>query len=118
MGAMKQVLVVRSDLGMGKGKIAAQASHASLEASERSVREKRDWYDAWKSEGQAKIVLKVGGQGELEEVYRKAVTMRLPSAMIHDAGGTQLEPGTATCVGIGPAPEELIDQITGQLKLL
>ena len=118
MGPMKQVIVVRSDLGMGRGKIAAQTAHASLEAAERSVREKRDWYETWKAEGQAKIVVKVGGQEELEEIHRRAVSMKLPSSIIHDAGRTQLEPGTATCVAVGPAPEELVDQITGQLKLL
>ncbi|HKT22898.1 MAG TPA: aminoacyl-tRNA hydrolase, partial [Nitrososphaerales archaeon] len=57
---MKQAIVVRTDLGMGKGKVAAQAAHASLSAAEAARERKPKWYDAWKEGGQAKIVLKVG----------------------------------------------------------
>jgi len=76
------------------------------------------WYQEWKSQGQAKIVLKGSSDAQLHELFKKARSMGLPSSLIQDAGRTQLEPGTVTCLGIGPAPVDLIDKITGQLKLL
>ena len=118
MAELKQVIVARTDLGMGKGKLAAQVAHASLAAVEESMRGNRRWYDEWKEQGQGKVVLKAGSESELMELLKKARTMGLPSAIIHDRGLTQLEPGTATCMAIGPAPSAEIDKITGQLKLL
>ncbi|MDG7010531.1 MAG: peptidyl-tRNA hydrolase [Nitrososphaerota archaeon] len=115
---MKQAIVVRTDLGMGKGKLAAQAAHASLSAAEASQHRKGGWYDAWKEGGQAKIVLKVGSESELLEVFQKARAAGLPASLIEDRGLTQLEPGTATCAGVGPAPDADVDAITGKLKLL
>ncbi|MDG6985872.1 MAG: peptidyl-tRNA hydrolase [Nitrososphaerota archaeon] len=115
---MKQAIVVRSDLGMGKGKIAAQAAHASLSAAEASRSKRDEWYSTWKEEGQAKVVLKVGSEADLREIFQKARKAGLPASLIEDRGLTQVEPGTATCVGIGPAPDSAIDGITGNLKLL
>lgn len=111
-------MVVRSDLKMGKGKVAAQVAHASLAAAEASQGRRRSWYDAWKEEGQAKIVLKVDSELALRDILRMAKSAGLPASIVEDRGLTQLEPGTATCVGIGPAPEAEIDKITGKLKLL
>jgi peptidyl-tRNA hydrolase, PTH2 family len=118
LAELKQVIVARTDLGMGKGKLAAQVAHASLAAVEESMRGNREWYDEWKEQGQGKVVVKVGSESELSALFKKARTMGLPSSIIHDRGLTQLEPGTATCVAIGPAPSAEIDKITGQLKLL
>jgi len=63
-------------------------------------------------------VVKVSGEKELLDVLRRAREAHLPSILIEDAGHTQVEPGTKTCVGIGPAPDGEIDRITGALKLL
>ena len=115
---MKQAIVVRNDLKMGKGKMAAQVAHASLSAAEEAMRKRAQWYDEWKEGGQRKVVLKVQSEGELHEVLKKAKAAKLPASLIEDRGLTQLEPGTLTCVGIGPGPDELIDTITGKLKLL
>jgi PTH2 family peptidyl-tRNA hydrolase len=115
---MKQAIVVRSDLGMGKGKVAAQVAHASLAAAEATQRKKPDWYAEWKAEGHAKIVLKVESEDTLRELFRKAKTAGLPSVLVEDRGLTQVEPGTVTCLGIGPAPDGDIDGVTGKLKLL
>jgi PTH2 family peptidyl-tRNA hydrolase len=113
---LKQVIVVRTDLKMGKGKLAAQVAHASLQAFLNCKNE--EWKRLWLDSGAKKVVLKVKSLKELLEIYQKAKAAGLPVALIIDAGRTQLEPGTITCVGIGPAPSKLIDPITGHLKLL
>jgi PTH2 family peptidyl-tRNA hydrolase len=118
MTELKQVIVARTDLGMGKGKLAAQVAHASLAAAEEGMQGEHKWYDQWKEQGQAKVVVKAGSESELRELMKLAKSMGLPCALIQDAGRTQLEPGTATCLGIGPAPVPMIDKVTGQLKLL
>lgn len=115
---MKQAIVVRSDLKMGKGKMAAQVAHASLSAAEEARERRPKWYEGWKDGGQAKIVLKVESEDDLRELLRKAKSSGLPASLIEDRGLTQLEPGTVTCLGIGPGPEPELDAITGKLKLL
>ncbi|QQG49422.1 MAG: peptidyl-tRNA hydrolase [archaeon] len=115
---MKQAVVVRTDIKMGKGKIAAQVAHASLAAAEEAMGRRSAWYEAWKQGGQAKVVLKAQGEDELQELFRMARAAKLPSALIQDRGLTQVEPGTVTCLGIGPGPDEEVDKITGKLKLL
>ena len=115
---MKQAVVVRTDIKMGKGKLAGQVAHASLSAAEEAMSRREEWFESWKDSGQAKIVLKVSSESELMELYKKAKAEKLPSALIQDRGLTQIEPGTATCLGIGPAPDEAVDSITGKLKLL
>ncbi len=109
---------MRSDLRMGKGKLAAQVAHASVSAAEEAMERKEGWYAEWKEQGQAKIVLKVSSEAELNELLRRARTIHIPASLIHDRGLTQLEPGTTTCLGLGPAPDELLDRVTGKLKLL
>ena len=109
---------MRADLGMGKGKLAAQAAHASLSAAEIASTSRRSWYEDWKFEGQKKVVLKVSSESELDDLYKLAKHAKLPASLIEDRGLTQVEPGTVTCLGIGPAPDGEIDGITGKLKLL
>jgi PTH2 family peptidyl-tRNA hydrolase len=112
---MKQAIIIRNDLKMGKGKIASQASHASVTAflkAKKSVRE------AWISEGMKKIVLKVDNLKELRNLYKIAKSNKLPCELIRDAGLTQIKPRTTTALGIGPASDKKIDKITGKLKLL
>lgn len=111
-------MVVRRDLGMGIGKIAAQVAHASLMAAKKAEEKKPDWFAEWFDGGQAKVVVKVQSLERLMEVKKHAESLKLPVALVQDSGRTQLEPGTATCIGIGPAPEELIDKVTNDLKLL
>jgi len=114
----KQAIVVRADLKMGKGKIAAQASHAAVSAAEEARKRHRDWWEAWLEEGQRKVVVKVKDEAELLQLKLQAERMRLPYALIYDRGLTQLPPDTLTCLGIGPAPNGEIDKITGKLRLL
>jgi PTH2 family peptidyl-tRNA hydrolase len=112
------VVAIRRDLEMGKGKIAVQVGHATITVSEEAKRLHPDWWKQWFSEGQRKVVVKVNSESELRGIMRDAEELGLPTAIIQDSGLTQVEPGTATCVGIGPAPAELVDKITGKLPLL
>ncbi|MEA1993853.1 MAG: peptidyl-tRNA hydrolase Pth2 [Euryarchaeota archaeon] len=114
---MKQVIVVRTDLDLGKGKVAAQVAHASLKAAERCRKNHPNTYAEWEREGQKKVVLKIGNKKDLLELYEQ-IKRQIPAALIRDAGMTQIPPGTVTCVGIGPWGDEEIDRYTGELKLL
>jgi len=111
-------MVVRRDLGMGTGKIAAQVAHASVMAVEKTKAHRRGWFDSWFEAGQAKVVVKVHGMDELMEVRKRAESLKLPVVQVQDSGLTQIPPGTTTCIGIGPAPTELVDKVTSGLKLL
>jgi len=103
---------------MGKGKIAVQVGHASVTASEETRRRRPEWWKAWYDEGQRKVVVKVKSESDLDDLREIAEELGLVAAIIHDSGLTQVEPGTATCIGIGPAPAELVDKVTGDLPLL
>ena len=111
----KQAIVIRQDLKMGKGKIAAQASHASLQAY---LNCNRTTAEEWMAEGAKKIAVKVNSERELHEIEKLARKKKIATALIRDAGHTQVAPGTITALGIGPANEDEIDEITGKLKLL
>ena len=110
---LKQVIVVRSDVKMGKGKLAGQVAHAAVSAADKSK-----WKKEWLYDSQMKAVLKCSSFEELVGLYERAKRAGLPAELISDAGRTQIPEGTTTCLGIGPAPEEDIDRITGHLKLL
>jgi PTH2 family peptidyl-tRNA hydrolase len=114
----KQVIVFRSDLKLSKGKAAAQAGHAAVSAAEEARKQRKNWWEAWLNEGQCKVVLKVKSEKELLALEKQAKEMALPCALIIDRGLTEIPPGTITCLGIGPAPTDKIDKITGNLPLL
>jgi len=118
MGLIKQVIVVRKDLEMGTGKIAAQVGHACVLGAEHVRKSKPDWYKEWINAGQEKVVVKVTSLEQLEQVKKHAISLDLPLSEVTDAGHTQIAPGTVTCISIGPAPEITIDKVTKDLKLL
>jgi len=113
---VKLAVAVRADLGMGRGKIAAQVAHAAVAAT--LARLGRDDFDAWLRDGQPKVVLKVTGAGQLEDVVRQARAAGLPVEVVTDAGRTQVSPGTLTCCAVGPADSGRIDAVTAGLPLL
>lgn len=115
---MKQVIVVRTDLNMSKGKLAVQVAHAAVFAAFEAYKKYTNWFNEWWNSGQKKVVLKASSGKELMELYEKAANSNLPAVVIADAGLTELPPGTITAVAIGPAPSEEIDKITGHLKTL
>lgn len=117
-GSIKQVILIRKDLKMGSGKIAAQASHASLSSYLETERTHPEVAKIWMAEGQTKIVLKIKDENEAEGIKIKLKAARIPFKAIRDAGQTQVAPGTETAIGIGPYYEDEIDKITGDLALL
>ncbi|WVQ84540.1 peptidyl-tRNA hydrolase [Cryptococcus sp. DSM 104549] len=115
---MKLVLVVNDELKMSKGKIAAQAGHATLACALMLKEINARLFKAWQNQGQPKIALRCANTEELEILAAQARSLNLCARTIRDAGRTQVAPGSKTIVGIGPGPARLINQITGKLKLL
>ena len=111
----KQVILVRNDLKLPKGKLAAQVAHASVEAVHRST---KSIVSAWRAEGMKKVVLKVDDLEELYKYEQDAKKAGFITAIITDAGHTVVAPGTVTCMAIGPDIEQKVDSITGKLKML
>jgi PTH2 family peptidyl-tRNA hydrolase len=114
--AHKLVVVVRTDLGMGRGKLAAQVAHAAVVAA--LAAQGRPDFRAWLRDGQPKVVLRVSDGEQFDAVAAAADAAGLPVHVIRDAGRTQLEAGTPTCCGIGPAEDARVDAVTGGLSLL
>lgn len=112
-------IVIRRDLKISCGKAAAQAGHAAVECVMKALENARwrKWLEQWIDEGQKKIVLAAENLEHLYELYRKAVSLDLPTAVVVDAGLTEVPPGTPTAICVGPAPDELVDAVTGSLKL-
>lgn len=112
----KLTLVVRTDLGMGRGKIAAQAAHAAVTAALATIATPD--FTAWLRDGQPKVVLRATSQEHLHAIAEQAAASGLPVQVIHDAGRTQVAEGTPTCCAIGPAAADRIDAVTSELSLL
>jgi PTH2 family peptidyl-tRNA hydrolase len=114
----KQCIVVRGDLNMSIGKTCSQVSHAAVSAAEETRKVKPEWFEKWLMEGQRKIVLKAESLEELVKLMNAALKEGIPACLVSDMGLTELPPNTVTCLGLGPAPEELMDRVTKPLPLL
>lgn len=112
------MIVVRRDLKMSRGKTCAQVAHASVSSLEEARKLKPEWVEIWFQQCQKKVVLGVQSVEELRNLEREVKKLGIPCYLVCDAGLTELEPGTITALGIGPAPSSLIDKVTGHLKLL
>lgn len=116
---VKLVLAVRTDLGMTKGKIAAQCGHATLACYKSLVSHapSAGLLKRWENNGQPKIAVQVKSEEELMTLQALAQSLGLCARVIHDAGRTQIAAGSATVLGV-LGPKSVVDQVTGQLKLL
>ena len=113
----KQVIILRKDLKMTKGKAAAQASHAAVASAIKSMRERQKEFTIWWRNGQTKIILAVESEEELLNLEAKLRRTGVVMAKINDAGRTQLPPGTTTALGVGPHAQMDVERITSNLKL-
>ena len=116
-GPCKMVLVVRTDLGMGKGKVGAQCAHAAVMCYKKALKEAPDMVDRWEGGGVTKVCLKVDSEEGLLNLASHAREAGVVFGVVRDAGRTQIASGTMTVLGVGPAPLDIVNQITGHLKL-
>jgi PTH2 family peptidyl-tRNA hydrolase len=121
-GETRMALIVRTDLGMTKGKAAAQCAHAALGCyrlmqTDGAESQNLAMLRRWERSGQAKITLQVKSKEEMDLLFAKAISLNINSYIVHDAGRTQIEAGSATVLGLGPAPKMVLDEVTGELKL-
>ncbi len=114
----KQIIAIRKDLHMSVGKLVSQACHACLEASESSKKHNLKIWKEWRIKGAKKVIVKVISLDELLSLEEKVKRLNIPHALIIDRGLTQLAPNTPTALGIGPTETNIVDKISGNLKLL
>eukprot|EP00188_Purpureofilum_apyrenoidigerum_P001877 Plantae.Rhodophyta-Purpureofilum_apyrenoidigerum.ctg20856.p1 GENE.Plantae.Rhodophyta-Purpureofilum_apyrenoidigerum.ctg20856~~Plantae.Rhodophyta-Purpureofilum_apyrenoidigerum.ctg20856.p1 ORF type:complete len:159 (+),score=29.56 Plantae.Rhodophyta-Purpureofilum_apyrenoidigerum.ctg20856:164-640(+) len=114
----KVVLCVRTDLGMKKGKMAAQCGHAALGIYKEALRKRPQKVRSWEANAQPKIALQIRSMQEARTLERMAKSKGIPSYMVYDAGRTQIASGSMTVLALGPARKDELDTITGKLKLL
>jgi peptidyl-tRNA hydrolase, PTH2 family len=125
----KQVIVIRKDLNMRKGKMVAQGSHACMKVffdrieycdhGEMKMNNITPEMEEWINGLFTKICVSVDSEQELLDIYNKAKEAALPCALVEDAGLTEFCGNkTLTCCAIGPANDEKVNLITGHLKLL
>lgn len=98
--------------------MAVQCSHAAVSAAEQARLRFRQWHSAWMEKGQPKVALKVRDVNILLDLEKRAHDIPIPSYLVRDKGLTQVPPGSITCLGIGPAPVNTVDALTGKLRLL
>jgi PTH2 family peptidyl-tRNA hydrolase len=117
MGEQKLVIVARKDVKLSPGKLAAQVGHASVDCALKAQKHQPSVFRAWFEEGQKKVVVKAPTIDELYKLKFEAERRGLTTALIQDAGHTELPPGTITVLGVGPGDERDVDAVTGHLPL-
>jgi PTH2 family peptidyl-tRNA hydrolase len=114
----KLVVVTRQDLKLSPGKLAVQVAHAAVECALSTKKHKTLWFSRWDAEGAKKVVVKVSRLDDFYPLKQQAEDLGISAVIISDAGLTEIPPGTETVLGLGPAPNNIIDQVTGELSLL
>jgi len=114
----KMVIVTRSDLKLSPGKLAAQVAHAAVECTLNTKKSNVKWFQKWQREGAKKAVVKVDNEKDFYPLKEKAEDLKITACVITDAGHTEIPAGTKTVLGIGPAPSNIIDKVTGDLSVL
>ena len=119
---LKMVFLVRLDLKMGAGKIAAQVAHAAIGLYDDIMNGDDEYHiealNYWNIFGAKKIVLKCDNYETMKQVAIQAKQSQLPFILISDAGHTQIPAGSVTVLGIGPDSSEKINKLTGNFKLM
>lgn len=113
----KMVIIARKDIKLSAGKLAAQVGHAAVDCALKAKRHQPDTFERWHAEGQKKVVLKAEKEADLFRLKLEAERAGLTTALIADAGHTELAPGTITVLGVGPGRESDVDKVTGHLPL-
>ena len=113
---MYKMVIITNDIEMSCGKLAAQTAHAAVEAALIAYKKKKRILKKWRAEGAKKVVVKAN-EKEMLKLEKIARERNIITAIIRDAGLTELQPGTLTAIAIGPDEEEKIDEITGHLPL-
>jgi PTH2 family peptidyl-tRNA hydrolase len=114
----KMVLVTRKDLPVSMGKLAVQIAHAAVNCSLITKKNHPKWFAKWQHEGAKKVVVSVDTLQDFQTLQNKAKKLDIDAELISDAGHTEISAGTITVLGLGPAPSNLIDQVTKELPLL
>jgi peptidyl-tRNA hydrolase, PTH2 family len=114
----KMVIVARSDLKLSPGKLAAQVAHAAVSCALSTKKNNSTWFSKWQREGAKKIVAKVDSVNDFFVLKEKAAQLKISTYLVEDAGHTEIPAGTKTVLGLGPAPSNIIDQVTGDLPLI
>jgi PTH2 family peptidyl-tRNA hydrolase len=114
----KMVIVTRKDLKLSVGKLAAQVAHAAVACALDTKKNNSKWFNKWTNEGGKKAVVKTECEDDFFALEKKAKELKLATYIVSDAGHTEIPAGTNTVLGIGPAPTNIIDQVTGDLSLL
>jgi len=123
----KQVIILRKDLNMRKGKMVAQGAHASVKVITDRIKLQlhgiHEFYptaqiEKWLKGSFTKICVGVDSKDELLEIYQKAKEAGILCSLILDAGKTEFNEPTYTAVALGPDYTSKIDKLTGHLKLL
>jgi len=114
----KMVIVTRFDLKLTPGKLAAQVAHAAVSCALSTKKHNSKWFNKWQSEGGKKAVVKVDRESDFYPLKEKAEGLGVACFLVIDAGHTEIPAGTKTALGLGPAPSNIIDQVTGDLSLL
>ena len=114
----KMVIVTRTDLNLSPGKLAVQVAHAAVSCALETKKLNSKWFSKWQNEGAKKVVVKVDCEDDFYPLKEKAEQLKLVAHLITDAGHTEIPAGTKTVLGIGPAPNNTIDQVTGKIALL
>ena len=117
-GNCKMVFVVNHNLKMGKGKIAAQVGHGAVLATMKAGEKKPMYLEKWLASGQKKVCVKGTDAAHLLDLQTLADSGGILTTLVHDAGHTQIPSGSLTVLALGPHVNDILDEITGELKLL
>ena len=116
---VKQVIIIRKDLKMSKGKLAVQAAHAAVLGSISVINSDQTIFAAWIAAGMTKICVYVNSEKEMMDLYSRFINSGIPTVYVTDAGKTEFNGvPTRTCIAVGPWDNLLIDKFTKTLQLV